>query len=108
MSDVRGLTVIVAGADPARAHAAITLASAAAALGGRTCLYLHDAAVKVLADPALRELRIAAHELGVRTIACQSGLAAAGIDLRGVVPPAEAGGMVGLLATLGDDRLVFA
>lgn len=97
---VRGLTVIVAGADAARFGAALTLANAHAALGGRTRLYLHDAAVTVPLTGALADT---ARELGVTIIACQTAL-----DDHDVPLPAgvEGGGMVGLLADLGEDRLV--
>ncbi len=99
---MRGLTIIVSGADSAGLDAALTLANAQAALGGRARVYLHDAAV-TLAFPA--DLRAAADELGVLFIACQTAL-----DLHGVALPAgfEGGGMVGLLSSLGDDRLVMA
>ena len=99
---VRGLTVIVAGADPARFDAALTLANAHAALGGRARVYLHDAAV-TLARP--EPLYDAARELGVAFVACQTAL-----DTHGVVLPAgwAGGGMIGLVAALEDDRLVVA
>ncbi|MBN2970968.1 hypothetical protein JW805_02905 [Roseomonas aeriglobus] len=99
---MRALTIVVAGADLARFDAALTLANAQAALGGRARLYLHDAAVTL---PFTGPLCDAARELGVEVIACQTAL-----DVHGVPLPdgAEGGGMVGLLGTLGDDRLVFA
>jgi predicted peroxiredoxin len=96
---MRGLTVIVATDDVARFDAALTLASASAALGTPTRLYFHQDAVTLLADAdALATPR----ELGVTLIACQSGLA----DRSQALPPGvEAGGMVSLLAGLGEDRL---
>nr|WP_101750161.1 peroxiredoxin [Sphingomonas guangdongensis] len=98
---MRGLTIVVASTDAERFGSACTLASAHAALGGRTRLYLHDAAVRVLT--AEHRLLATAQELGVAVIACQTGLAAQGVAL-----PAgtEGGGMVSLLADLGDDRLI--
>ena len=109
---MRGLTIIVAGVDPDRLRAALTLACAAAALGGRTRVYLHEAAVGLLAReapapaglPNLTELRGIADDGGVELIACQTGLALAGLaaDTQRVA----AGGLIDLLATLGDDRLV--
>lgn len=98
---MRGLTIVVATADAERFGAACALASAQAALGGRVRLYLHDAAIAVLAEEHL--LLETAQELGVAVIACQTGLAAHGVPLPDGV---EAGGMVSLLATLGEDRLV--
>lgn len=97
---MRGLTIVVADADPARLDAALTLANAAAALGGRVRVYFHDAAVTLALPPVHAE---AARELGVVLIACQTAL-----DIHQVaLPPGyEGGGMVGLLADLGEDRLV--
>ncbi|WP_294290014.1 peroxiredoxin [uncultured Sphingomonas sp.] len=99
---MRGLTIVVASADPARFDAALTLANAQSALGGRTRLYLHDAAVTL---PLTGTLMDAARDLGVELIACQTALDTHGVPLPG---GAEGGGMVGLLATMNDDRLVFA
>ena len=97
---MRGLTVIVAGGHAARFEAALTLATAQAALGGRVRVYLHDAAVTLPLSGALIDT---ARELGVAFLACQTAL-----DTHGVHPPdwVDGGGMVGLLADLGDDRLV--
>ncbi len=99
---MRCLTIIVGGADAARFDAALTLANAQAALGGRVRIYLHDAAV-TLPWPAAHKL--VAAELGVHVIACQTAL-----DRHGVALPAGAdgGGMISLLADLADDRLIFA
>jgi hypothetical protein len=97
---MRGLTVIVATDDPARFQAALTLACAQAALGGPAKLYFNEGAARLLADLTPLET---ARELGVRVIACQSGLAEAGLAMP---EGAEAGGLVSLLADLGDDRLV--
>ncbi len=100
MPGVRGLTILVAGDDADRFACALTLACASAALGGRTRLYLHGRAVTRLAAGDLVDT---ARELGVAVIACQTALA----DTATTLPPwAEGGGMVGLLADLGDDRLV--
>jgi hypothetical protein len=100
MPDMRGLTIVVIGADAQRWHAALSLASAHAALGGRTRLYCHEAAVALL-EPS--ETLTIARELGVVLIACQTGLAAHALPLPDF---AEAGGLVSLLADLADDRLV--
>jgi len=99
---VRGLTVVVVTADAARFDAALTMVAAQAALGGRARLYLHDHAVTLLATTPLLDSAV---ELGATLIACQSA-----VDAHAVSVPegVEGGGMVGLLATLDDDRLVFA
>jgi peroxiredoxin family protein len=97
---MRGLTIVVVGADPARFDAALTLANAQAALGGRVRVYLHDAAVTLGMAGALGD---AARELGVAFIACQTALDTHDVALADGV---SGGGMVGLVADLGDDRLV--
>ncbi|WP_294320627.1 DsrE family protein [uncultured Sphingomonas sp.] len=109
---MRGLTIIVTGPDPDRYRAVLTMACAAAALGGRTRVYLHEAAVTLLTAPDLAPeglpdlpaLRAIADDSGVALIACQTGLALAGLsaDMQRVA----AGGLIDLLATLEDDRLV--
>lgn len=115
-----GLTILVATADVERFRAALSLACAHAALGGRTRLYCHEAAVALLvpgADPgngALAGMGLAtraqllteALESGVTLIACQTGLAATGIAFDTLTAGVEPGGLVSLLADLGDDRLV--
>ncbi|HET9511902.1 MAG TPA: hypothetical protein VFO80_12200 [Sphingomonas sp.] len=97
---MRGLTIVVASDDPARFDAALTLVNAQAAIGGRARLYLHDTAVLLRFVGALADT---ARELGVEMIACQTAL-----DRHRVAPPADVvgGGMVGLLASIDDDRLV--
>ena len=104
---MRGLTILVATADPARFRAALTLAAAHAALGGRTRLFLHEEAVALLrtADDALSHLVSTAIESGATLIACQTGLARAGLAETDLPAGAETGGLIGLLATLGEDRL---
>lgn len=120
MPVMRGLTILIATADPERGRAALTLACAQVALGGRTRLYCHEAAVALLvagSDPGDEALAAhglppraalleAARESGVELIACQTGLALAGIAHSELIAGAEAGGLIGLLASLEDDRLV--
>ncbi|HSX55759.1 MAG TPA: DsrE family protein [Sphingomonas sp.] len=117
---MRGLTIIAATADAERFRAALSLACAHAALGGSTRLYCHEAAVALLipgSDPRDAELAgkglasraqllAEALESGVALIACQTGLAAAGIAFDTLAPGVEPGGLVSLLAALGEDRLV--
>ena len=103
MPRMRGLTLLIATADPARLRAALTLASASAALGGRTRVYFHEEAVPLLATPD--PLIATAIETGAALIACQTGLAAAGLSAEQLPEGVETGGLIGLLADLGDDRL---
>ena len=118
---VRGLTIIVATDDTVRYRAALLLAAAHAASGRAARLYFNESAVLLLASatlddseidnaglPTLAELRGEALALGVRLIACQSGLALAGLDATMLDTRIEAGRMVGIVTSLGDDRLVFA
>jgi predicted peroxiredoxin len=115
---MRGLTLIVATGDPERFRAALTLASAHAALGGRTRIYCHEAAVALLAGddpdaamlharglPSRAQLIATAIESGAAILACQTGLALAGLAETRLPAGVETGGLVGLLADLGDDRL---
>jgi predicted peroxiredoxin len=119
---VRGLTLILAGADPSRFHAALSVAAASAATGAGTRLYLHGDAVVLVAAvipspederhrraglPTLAEMLDEALALGVNLICCQSGLALAGLSADALDPRIEIGGLVGLFAALGDDRLVM-
>ncbi len=115
-----GLTVILFATDAARGRAALTLAIAKAALGGRVRLYAHELAVTLLrpdVDPDAAMLAAAgmpdrpallamALEAGVTLIACQTGLALAGLAISDLAAGVEAGGLVGLLAELDSDQLV--
>lgn len=102
---LRGLTIVVATADAERWASALTMAAAHAALGGATRLFLDSAAVALLAEPA-GGLLATALDLGVTVIACQTGLAAAGLSMAALDARIEAGGMTSLLAALEEDRLV--
>jgi predicted peroxiredoxin len=96
------------------------LAISQAALGGRVRLYAHEHAVTMLAPgvdddgatlaaaglpdrPALLALAV---DAGVTLIACQTGLALAGLAIDALATGVIAGGLMGLLAELDDDRLV--
>ena len=118
---MRGLTLIVASLDARRFHAALSIAAASAAAGAATRLYLQEAAVALLAAPVsspddathralglptLAQMLGEALGLGVNIIACQSGLVMATLSAEALDPRIEVGGLVGLFATLGDDRLV--
>lgn len=100
-----GTTIVVAGPDPARFRTACNLAAVQSALAGAVRLFLDAAAVPLLAEPLPAEAT-AALDLGCRLVACQTGLAEAGIDATSLDPRIGAGGMTELLATLGDDRLL--
>ncbi|MGL4313638.1 MAG: DsrE family protein [Sphingomonas sp.] len=114
-----GLTIILVATDDARVRAALTLACAHAALGGRVRLFAEaDAVVALAAQPRPEDaapsidrpdrlhLLALARQSGVALIACQTGLAATGLTITALAPGCEGGGLIGLLATLEDDRLV--
>lgn len=122
MSAPVGLVVIVATGDPDRFRTAMTIATAQAAVGGAVVVYCHEGSVALLARapraddgtdtltaaglPDRRALIALAGGTGVRLIACQTGLAVHGLALADLTPGVEAGGLVGLMATLGDSRLI--
>ena len=95
---------IIVGAPGPRAATALTLAAAAAALGRPVAMLFDGAGVAALAEPGLAT----ALELGVRVIACQTGMAEAGISAAGLPHGVETGGMVGFLAQTGDAQLLLA
>lgn len=116
-----GLTILVATGDAERLHAALAFAAAGAAAGTTTRLHLHEGAAALLKAPleapndaarrqaglpALADLWEEALALGVAISLCQGGLALSGLGLEDLDPRLEAQGPVGLLAGLGDDRLV--
>ncbi|HWJ70031.1 MAG TPA: peroxiredoxin [Sphingobium sp.] len=94
MADRPPLAMIVAGADAARLHAALTLCRCEIALGGTAALFLQGAAVALLrppiaapqdpawraaGEPTLAALVAEALADGVAISLCQSGLALAGL-----------------------------
>ncbi|MEO1167318.1 MAG: DsrE family protein [Pseudomonadota bacterium] len=118
---MRGLTIILTGHDPERMHAALSIAAAHAATGAKTRIFFEGRAVALLAEaspapcdadrhrnglPTLAEIRAESTHLGVALIACQGGMALAGLDIDQLGTGVEAGGLVGLMTNLGDDRLL--
>jgi predicted peroxiredoxin len=122
MSCVRGVMIVAAGSDPARLHAALSLAAAMAALDRPARLFLQADAVALLRDPnvprdesgresgipALDEMIAESLALGVTIIACQSGLALAGMSAGDLPRGVETGGLVGFLASQADEQLLMA
>lgn len=114
----RPLILIVGDASPARLHAALTLAAAAAALGRGAALFFHGRAVTALArrrewpaEPGLAtiaELFGIARELGVAISACQTGLAASDLALADLIEGVEGEGMVAALGRWPAAELVLA
>jgi predicted peroxiredoxin len=123
MFRMRGLTIIVATADPARFHAALSLAAAQAALERPARLFLQAEAVALLRQPVampddarysaagmprLGELLEEAMALGVTITACQTGLALAGMEAGNLPVGVETGGLIELLTQAAEDRLIIA
>lgn len=118
---MRGLTVVVADVSSERFRTALTMAVAHAALGGAARLFLNGEAVSIIREPiagwedeayaeaglpTLPQLHAEALAAGVRIILCQSGMAMTGAESRDYDDRVEFGGMVALMAELGEDRLV--
>ncbi len=107
------LLLILSAPDPERLRAALMLASAEAALGGHATLFLLLDAVALL-QPPLAAPRDTAHaaaglptlaalfddalHIGVRVVACQSGLALAEMSLNELPAGIAVGGPLGVLA----------
>ena len=108
-----------------RAHYAFVIASGAAALGRAVVLFAtnngcrallrdwsgledagRDAHIQTAGVAGLEELREAALELGVRTIACEAGLRAETIDPAGLLPQTEIAGVATFLSALGPGQIV--
>lgn len=121
---MRALRIILTTRDAERFRGALTIAAAAAALGGEAQLFLQLDAVALLGPPiagpqddahaaaglpALSVLLDDALALGVRLTACQSGLALHGIAAQALPPGVDIGGPVAFLQQTDDDaRLLFA
>ena len=118
---LRGLTIVVAEAAPARFRVALTMAAAQAALGGAAHIFLESAAVALLKPPivapddaahaaaglpTLATLLDEAIALGVGVTACQSGLALCGVSAGELRAGVAFGGMVSIIAAIAEDRLV--
>lgn len=108
-----------------RAHYAFVLASGAAALGRAVVLFatnagchalctdwsgLHDAGrddrVRAAGVAGLDELREAAHELGVRLIACEAGLRAEALDPARLMQGVAVAGVASFLSAVGAGQIV--
>lgn len=122
MPIVPGLTIIVAGNDPERFHAALSVAAANAAMNHHSRIFLQGEAAALLRGtevegdarrsrhgvPTVAQLTEEARALGVKIIACQSGLALAGLSADRLPDGVTTGGLVEILATRGDDQLLMA
>ncbi|HEY6916121.1 MAG TPA: DsrE family protein [Allosphingosinicella sp.] len=116
----QGLTIIVAVQEPARFHAALSLATANAALDRPTRIFLQADAVAPLRPPvtapddaryaaaglpSLGTMLTEALGLGVQITACQSGLALACMAATDLPPGVEVSGLVDMLRS--DSQLLL-
>lgn len=120
---MRGLNIIVSVAEGRRFCAALETAIAAAALGQSVRLFLQGDATAMLRAPAgfagdaarraaglpdLAQMIEEAAAMEVELIACQSGLALAGLTAGDLVPEVRMGGLVGFLAAMDDEERLVA
>lgn len=121
----RTLGILLISGTHERAHYAFVMAAGAAALGRAVVLFATNAGCKALLEDwsglidaerdrhvrasgvaGLAELREAALELGVRTIACEAGLRAEGIDRAGLLPGTEVAGVATFLEAVAAGQIV--
>lgn len=113
------LGVMLVSGQHERAHAALILATGAAAIGREVVIFatqsgcrLFDSATPLQADPresqlagrgvaGIAELLAAADDLGIRRIACEAGLRAEAIPPETLRPGIEVAGIVTFLAAIG-------
>ena len=118
---VRGLTIIVTDVDETRFRAALSMAMAQAALEGTARVFLDGSSVSMIRQPVigrddkiqagaglptLAQLLDEALAQGVHVILCQTGLQMTGGQASDYDGRVEYGGLVSVMAGLGDDRLV--
>ena len=117
-----GILLISGGHE--RAHYAFMLAAGAAAVGRGAVLFAtnegcralladwsgmadagRDAAVRARGVAGLAELRDAATQLGVRLMACDSGLRMAGLASAALLPGVEVAGIPSFLSAVGAGQI---
>jgi len=121
----RTLGILLISGSHERAHYAFVVAAGAAALGRDVVLFATNAGCKALLtdwsgltdaarDARVREtgvaglaaLREAALELNVRTIACEAGLRAEGIDPGGLLAETEVAGIATFLSAVAAGQIM--
>lgn len=118
---MRGLTIIIAEASEPRLRTALGLALSTRALDGEVRLFFDTAAVSLVRSPIagaqdvdhiaaglpnMADLVEETLEAGVAYILCQAGIAMFDLSANALDARFTYGGMIGLLADLGEDRLV--
>jgi len=118
MAEPLGILLISGG--PERAHYAFLLAAGAAALGRKVIVFATNEGTRALctdiagldAQPrpagvaGLAELRAASVDLGVRLVACETGLLMAGIEASKLLDGVEVAGVATFLAAVGDGQML--
>ena len=108
-----------------RAHTAFSVVAAAAALGRPTILFAtnagclalmtdwqgledagRDAVIRVRGVAGLDTLREAAHDLGVRLLACEAGMKAEALDPARLLPGVELSGLATFLHAVAGGQIV--
>jgi predicted peroxiredoxin len=107
-----------------RAHYALVLATAAAALGREAVLFATNAGCRLFLDPTpllaepreaaleargvagIATLLQAASELGLRRIVCEAGLRAEDLAGQPLAPGVEVAGIVTFLSAVGDGQML--
>ena len=119
------LGILLLSGSHERAHYAFVLATGAASLGRLVVLFAtndgchalcadwsglagaaRDAVIQSRGVAGLAELRDAAEELGVRRIACEAGLAAAGIAPAALCAGVEIAGVASFFAAVGAGQML--
>ncbi|GGC27950.1 hypothetical protein GCM10011504_02680 [Siccirubricoccus deserti] len=121
---MRPLGILLLSGGHERAHYALVMATAAAALGRDVTLFatnagcrlflapsplLADAREAVLAERGVATLAVlleAAGELGLRRIACEAGLRAEGLAGGALAPGVEVAGVATFLAAVGEGQML--
>lgn len=118
------LGVLLISGGHERAHYALMVAAAAAAIGRAVTLFATNSGCALFLDPtplagdareavlaargvaSLAELLAAVESLGVRRIACEAGLRAAALSGQPLAPGVEVAGLVTFLAAVGEGQVV--
>lgn len=118
---MQGLTIIIADVSSERFRCALSIAAAHAALDGKARIFMQGESIGIIRPPmigweddayaeaglpTLPQLFDEALKLGVRIIVCQSAMQMTGAEPRDFDARVEYGGLVSLIQTLGDDRLL--
>lgn len=114
------LGILLISGEPERAHYAFVLAAGAAALGRMVVAFATNEGTRALCaditaldtEPrppgvaGLAELRGAAVDLGVRLIACETGLLMAGVAPSALLEGVEVAGIATFLTAIGAGQIV--